>query len=151
MSDDGQQVQDLLEGIRVAMVTTPGPDGLCSRPMTVQRVDADGVVWFLVDADADWVPSGEVEANAAFVDDDTWVSLAGTATLVTEEATVARLGDPVSGAWFQDGASPAALKVVTTHADWWTAPGRLRRVLNIAGGVLSGHRPDMGDRGSAEP
>ncbi|MGI8936973.1 MAG: pyridoxamine 5'-phosphate oxidase family protein [Iamia sp.] len=151
MSDDGQQIKDLVEGIPTAMLTTHGPHGLCGRPMTVQRIDADGTIWFLVDADADWVSTDMGEVNVSFVDDDTWASVAGSARLVTDEATVSDLGDPISGAWFEDGGSPAAVKVDVGHADWWTAPGSLRQVLNLAGAKITGHAPDMGERGTADP
>lgn len=151
MSADGQKIQELVDGIPIAMLTTRGPHGLCGRPLAVQRVDDDGTIWFLVDRHADWVDPDVVEANVAFADTTTWVSVAGQVTLLTDRATLDDLGDPVTDTWFEDGAEPVALRVQVDHADWWSAPGRLRQVLELAGAKLTRHQPDMGERGTAEP
>jgi len=151
MSSDGEKVKELVDGIRTAMLTNRGGHGLCGRPLTVQRVDDDGTVWFLVDRHADWVAPDLGEVNLSFVDDPTWVSATGQARVLMDSATIDDLGDPISDTWFADEAEPAALRVEIHHADWWSAPGKLRQVLNIAGGVITRHEPDMGDRGVAEP
>jgi general stress protein 26 len=151
MSGDGERLQDMADGIPIAMVTTRGPDGLCGRPLAVQRVDDDGTMWFLVDRHADWVAESLGTANVALVDTTTWVSATGPASTIADRAVLDDLGDPVTDTWFEDGAEPVALKVAVEHADWWEAPGRLRQVVELAGAKVTGHRPDMGDRGVAEP
>jgi general stress protein 26 len=151
MSDDGKKVQELVDGIPIAMVTTRNRDGLCGRPLAVQRVDDDGTLWFLVDRHADWVGLDLGVANVAFSSDTTWVSATGAATTTADRAVLDDLGDPITDTWFEDGAEPIALRVAVDHADWWDAPGRLRQALELAGAKLRGHQPDMGDRGVAEP
>ena len=45
------QLGELIEGMSVAMLTNIHSDGsLVSRPMAPLAMDANGVVWFLVDA-----------------------------------------------------------------------------------------------------
>lgn len=150
MSDD-TTLGGLVDGIPIAMVTADGPAGLCGRPLAVQRVDDDGTVWFLVDRDADWVVADLGRVNLAFVDTTTWVSAAGRASTVDDPAVLQDLGDPVTDTWFADGVDPVALRVVVEHADWWDAPGRLRQVVELIGARVTGHTPDMGDRGVVEP
>ncbi len=151
MSADGAKVQELVDGIPIAMVTTRTGAGLCGRPLAVQRVDEDGTLWFLVDRHAEWVGADLGVANVAFSDTTTWVSATGPATTTDDPAVLEDLGDPVTDTWFEDGAEPVALRVAVEHADWWDAPGRLRQALELAGAKLRGHQPDMGERGVAEP
>ena len=149
--DPDPTLSDLVGGIRIAMLTTHGPAGLQSRPMTVQRVDDEGAtVWFLVGDDTDWLASATGEVNVAFVDDDAWVSVAGRGSTTTDAAVLADLGDPVSGAYFGDEADPVALRIGVEHVDWWTAPGKVGQALGLAKAAVTQERPDLGDRGEID-
>lgn len=143
---------DLVDGIRIAMVTTGDGGGeLHSRPLTVQRVDADGTVWFLVSEQTPWLTAGALgPVNVAFSGGDTWVSVCGHASVVRDEAILADLGDPVSSAWFDDEHPPVALKVDGEHADYWDGPGKVAQVLKLAKAAVTQKAPDMGERGSVE-
>ncbi len=137
---------DLVEGIRTAMVTTPGPQGIQGRPITIQRVD-DDVLWFLVGDDASWLGSTTGPVNVSFVDERTWVSVAGTGSTTTDPAVLEDLGNPVSDGWFADDTDPVALRVAIDHVDWWTAPGKLGQLAGMAKAVVGDSPPDIGDRG----
>jgi general stress protein 26 len=151
-TESADRLVELASGIRVAMLTTPESTGaLRSRPLTVQRVDADGTVWFLVDAQADWVADRIPTVNLALSDDTTWISISGSAELVLDTAVIEELGDPVSDAWFGEGTTPAALRVEIGHADYWDGPGKLQSLVRLGTGAVTGNRPDMGDRGVVEP
>lgn len=153
MSDDGKQLKDLVDGVHIAMLTSAEPDGaLRSRPLAVQRVDEDGTIWFLVEADADWVASEHLATtNVAFTSDDAWVSATGAARLVRDRAVLDDLGDPASNAWFTSDDPPAALRVDVDFADWWTAEGKLRRLVDIGRAAFRDAQPDVGDRGVVRP
>ncbi len=146
MADDARTLTDLASGIRIAMVTTKGPDGLRSRPVTVQKVTDTGV-WFLVTDDADWLTEAEGDVNVALADDSTWVSVTATGQLIRDRAVLDDLGDPVSDAWFEDGKDPIALQATMHHVDWWDAPGKVGQIVGMAKGVLGDGPPDVGDRG----
>lgn len=147
MTEETRTLSDLASGIRFAMVTTNGPEGLRSRPVTVQKA-TDAAVWFLVADDADWL--GEVDGkdlNVALVDDTTWVSITASGQLIRDPAVLDDLGDPISDAWFDEGQEPVALQATMHHADWWSAPGKLGQIIGLAKGVLGDGPPEMGDRG----
>jgi general stress protein 26 len=149
---DGARFDELVSDIRVAMFTAPDAAGeLHGRPLTVQRVDDDGTVWFLVDAGAEWIQPRFSAVNVAFGDASTWVSAAGSAEVVKDQSVVDDLGDPVSDAWFEDGASPAALRVDVTRADYWDAPGKVVQLAKLGKAAVTGSAPDMGERGVVEP
>ena len=129
------------------MLTSTGPDGLRSRPVTVQKV-SDHAIWFLVADDADWLPEVDGKPiNVSLVDDKTWVSATATGQLIRDRAVLDDLGDPISDAWFEDGKEPVALQVTAQHIDWWAAPGKVGQIIGLAKGVLGDGPPDMGDRG----
>jgi general stress protein 26 len=149
MTDEHQtkNLAELVDGIRFAMLTTSGPDGLDSRPLTVQRVDDAATVWFLVGSDADWLHHLDTPVNLAFVSDKTWVSATGTATTTTDQAILDDLGDPASDAWFGAGTSPLALKVAVQHGGWWASPGAVRTLLSVASAKVTGNQPSAGESG----
>jgi general stress protein 26 len=149
--ESAERLEALISGIRVAMLTTEAPGGaLQARPLTVQKFDGDAV-WFLVDADAEWTGDRLDSVNLSFVDGDTWVSVAGTASIVRDPAVLDELGDPVSDSWFTAGSTPAALRVEVGRADYWDAPGKLAQLLHLGKAAVTHERPDMGERGVIEP
>jgi general stress protein 26 len=146
-------VQDALDGERTAMVTTIDERGtLSSRPVTVQKIDDDGEVWFLVDAKADWVtPADGAAVNVAIVDDgDVWVSFAGRASVLRDQSVIEELSGAVSDAYFSADAVPAALRVVTDRIEWWTAAGTMAQLVQVGRGLVSDDRPDLGEQGTIE-
>ncbi|MEZ5139331.1 MAG: pyridoxamine 5'-phosphate oxidase family protein [Acidimicrobiales bacterium] len=149
-TDAPRSLTDLADGIRIAMVTSPAPRGLDARPLTVQRVDDDRV-WFLVAGDAEWLPAASAgPVNLALTASDRWVSLSGTASVVTDPGAIAELGDPISDAWFHGDHPPVALRVDVEHGDWWAAAGAPRVAVGLMKAKLTGAEPDTGDRGAVD-
>ncbi len=151
---DMSDVRDRVEGIRAVMVTTAGERGLlASRPMTVQKVDPDGDVWFLAGKDTDWIPAGSAgAANVAFVDDGTWISFAGELETVTDQSVIGELWDAMTDSWFPGGQDQAvALHLRTDTVHWWTGAGTLKTMFEVAKTkVTDQDRPDVGDRGTIQ-
>jgi len=148
MSEDGNDLKGLVSKIRAAMLTT---SDLRSRPMSVQRVDEDGTVWFLVDARADWVEELPGTVNVAWVASDRWISGTGEARVVRDQATLDELGDPVSDSFFDESSERAAIRVDLERADTWTSPNRISQAVRIAVGVVTGDQSDAGDRDVLRP
>lgn len=155
MTDTITTVEDVrrrLSDERIAMVTSIDEQGtLSARPLTIQEIDADGDVWFLVDRRADWVePLAGGPVNAAIADDDTWVSFAGRATLINDHDRIEQLSDPMSRSYFSDDAVPVALRVATDRIEWWAAPNKAVQLIELVKSTVTDSPPDMGDRGSIE-
>jgi len=148
-----REVKELLDDVRTAMITTPDERGtLSSRPVTIQQITDDGDIWFLVDANADWVrPASTGPINATVIDDDdAWVSFAGRAELDSSPARIDELTDAMSETFFGDGAEPIALRFVTDRIEWWTAAGALKQIFEIASAKLLGGEPDIGSSGTID-
>lgn len=154
MSDptDVQKVAELIKKFRFAMVTTTSASGkLLARPMTVQKVEFDGDLWFITARDSHTVTELMVNpvAGVSFASNDTWVSLAGTATMIDDPEKVADLWTPEVQAWFPEGpADPhtVLVKFSGESAEYWDSPGgQIASVINVIRSKVTGTSPDGGE------
>ena len=124
------KLTELIEDIRIAMLTTAMPDGtLRSRPMATQRSESDGDLWFFTRASA--AKAEEIRANPhvnvsyALPRENRYVSVSGAATLVRDRRKMEELWDQLYQAWFPQGLEEpdlALLKVDVERAEYWDAP-----------------------------
>lgn len=139
-----------LEEVRVAMVTTIDAAGLLtSRPLTLQRIDDAGDVYFIVPRDADWT-IGTQAANVALVDAGrTWVSVVGRAEYVEGTSLLSDLWDEMTDTFFPDGPSSAvAMQVHAERWEYWTAPNKFAQMAKMAKAFLMDSPPDLGESGT---
>jgi general stress protein 26 len=92
------KLTELIEDIRIAMLTTAMPDGtLRSRPMATQRAESAGDLWFFTRASA--AKAEEIRVNPhvnvsyASPRENRYVSVPGTATLVRDQRKMEELWD----------------------------------------------------------
>jgi general stress protein 26 len=102
-----QKLDDLVEGIKIALMTTRRADGhLVSRPMALQKKEPGADFWFVTERGGDKVRElrRDPHLNLGFYKDRTreWVSVAGTAVLTDDRAIIRRLWAPDWKAWFAD-------------------------------------------------
>ena len=124
------KLTELIEDIRIAMLTTAMPDGtLRSRPMATQQTESDGDLWFFTQASA--AKAEEIRANPhvnvsyASPRENRYVSVSGTATLVRDRKKMEELWDQLYKAWFPQGLEEpdlALLRVDVERAEYWDAP-----------------------------
>lgn len=131
------RLNELMKGIKFAMLTTVEPDGqLRSRPMATQQVEFDGDLWFFTQADAPKVDEiareHQVNVSYALPNKQRYISVSGRAQLVRDRAKMAELWSEPLKIWFPDGIDDpniALLKVRVEQAEYWesssTAVGRV--------------------------
>lgn len=147
-------LREMVMDIRVAMITTEGTDGtMHSRPMYLQQVDADGDLWFATSGASPLAEQvrddARVLATFAQPDDHAFAVIRGTAELVNDRARIEELWNPGMKAWFPEGPSDPDITLVhvrAEHGDYWDAPGGPARMVKYAAALLTGTRPDGGDR-----
>lgn len=154
-----QVLNDLIAGIRVAMLTTVDRNGrLCSRPMTTQQRPFDGFLWFLTDrrthtAD-DLALHPLVNVSYTHSDDHRYVSCSGEATLVEDRDLIRLFWQAPFTEWFPHGPDDAELvllRVQVDAADYWDSPSSWPgRLLAFARTVASGERSAHGSRGHVD-
>lgn len=157
MTDHLDHVRSIMKDTRIAMLTTRAADGsLTSRPMTVQEAEFDGDAWFLVDRDSDLARevAADPRVNVAYAGKSSWLSLAGSAALVRDQARKSELWNDVVEAWFPDGEHDEAvvlLKVTGESAQYWDSPGRVASLVDMAVSRIRGTQAgDVGDQGTVE-
>ncbi len=156
MSDnDLDTVRSIIKDVRVAMLTTATADGtLNSRPMGTQEAEFDGDAWFIMARDSDVARevAAKPDVNVAYSGPSSWLSLAGRAEMVTDQAKKEQLWNGMVEAWFPGGEHDeniVLMKVVGRSAQYWSSPGRVASMVDMAKARLTGTQAgDVGDGGS---
>ncbi|MDW3215032.1 MAG: pyridoxamine 5'-phosphate oxidase family protein [Ilumatobacteraceae bacterium] len=155
MSDEPLTIDELrerVEEVRIVMATTIDEHGLLSsRPLTVQRIDENGDVYFIVGREADWAIGGQA-MNVSLVDDGrTWISVVGRAEYVEGTSLLSDLWDEMTDTYFPDGPESAvALQVHADRWEYWTAPNKLAQMAGMAKAFLMDSPPDVGESGTVD-
>jgi general stress protein 26 len=124
---DTRKLRKLIKNTRVAMLTTIAGDGMLrSRPMATLKAPFDGQLWFLARTGArmtDEIKDNQkVGLSYASPDDERFVSVTGTATLLRDPEKVRELWNRRMRAWFPEGKSDpdlALIRVAIERADYW--------------------------------
>jgi general stress protein 26 len=147
-----QKVAELAKDIRVAMLTTVDEDGhFVSRPMAQQEVDSDGDLWFFAERDSRKIAqiAAHPLASVTLSSSDTWISLCGTARMVTDVAKAKELWNPVVEAWFPQGPEDPSVVLIefsSDTAEYWDTPGgRVSSALSFVKAKVTGKPYDGGE------
>lgn len=159
MSDSASisKVTDIINDSHIGMFTTLNEAGaLVSRPLAVQDVQDDGDMWFFTSANSSQV--AHVRANPAvnvcFGRRTEWVSVAGTADVVTDRQKIHDMWNQVVEAWFPDGPDTPEVVLLHVHSDsaeYWTSPGgTAATVLQWIKSKVTHSRMSVGESGTVE-
>ncbi len=152
-------VQDLIkkiENIEICMFSTVEADGsIVSRPMSTRQIEPDGTIWFYTDDHSQKVDDVQHfdHVNLAYADigKQTYVSVSGTAELITDQAKIQKLWSPVLQAWFPKGLDDpnlALIKVIPHTAEYWNASSnKMQQVFKIAKAIMKGKQYQGGEHG----
>ncbi|WP_288254447.1 pyridoxamine 5'-phosphate oxidase family protein [uncultured Hydrogenophaga sp.] len=168
MSAEQKTTADLwkmIKDIRFGMFTTRHRHGehqghLHSRPMTTQNKDLeDGRLWFFMsrqgDPVADLTADPTINISYAEPDDDTYVSVSGTARVVDDPAMTRTLWNTAVEAWFPGGPENpdvALVAVDIAHAHYWDVKeNQLTQFLVMAKAAVTGKPPRLGESGEVRP
>ena len=123
-----QKLGKLIQGIEVAMLTTEDQDGcLHSRPMAPVNKEFDGTLWFFsreASGKANEIQNHK-RVNLAYASPERgrYVSVAGTAEIVRDQAKIAEFWKPAFETWFPQGVGDAVLiRVDVESAQYWELP-----------------------------
>lgn len=149
-----ERLRDIAKAADTAMFVTQHEEfPLMARPMAVQEVDEEGVLWFLSASDSD-KNSGlarDPRVTLLFQDHDKYqyLQLSGRATIHRERALIDRHWTKFAEAWF-DGKDDPRVTVIAVHPHsghyWATENGKViasAKMLLGAMGANVGH-PGVG-------
>lgn len=127
-AEAGQRIKDMVDNASTCFFCTKLTTGepLKTRPMSVQKVDNSGNLWFLSANDSH--KNAEIQADnhvqllfqgSNYSD---FLSLYGTATILTDKALIEELWEPIVKAWFTGGVDDpriTAIKVTAQDGYYW--------------------------------
>ena len=154
-----EKINELIKGKQIAMLTSVSDEGhFHARPMAVLDVDFDGDVWFFTKKDSPKVEQiqSEPRVNVAYSDpsNQDYVSLAGNARLVVDQALNEKYWKPQFEAWFPDGVDDpelSLLKIEVEGAEYWDSPSStIAHVTGFIKTKLSGEQQHVGDHAKVE-
>ena len=140
MAHDGAgKLYDLVKDIKVAMMTSVEADGsLHSRPMYNQKADEHGDIWFFTRAKTPKVSElrNDAQVNLAYSDPSSqnYVSVSGTAEIITDTAKIKDMWSEGLRTWFPKGPDDpdiALLRIHPSGGEYWD--GASQTVLQLYG------------------
>jgi general stress protein 26 len=143
---------ELIKDTRFGMLTHRHHDGLLnSHPLTTQNksIDEGATLYFFVPRDGDI--AGHLKddnvVNVAYAnpDSDSYVSIAGRARLLEDQAMKERLFSPMAKAWFPAGPTDpnlGLLAVEIANAEYWDVDdSKMVQMFKMAKAAITGEPP----------
>ncbi len=148
-----EKIRELTHGIDFCMLTTMDGGYLRSRPMSTQKFEFDGDLWFFTSNNTHKVEEIEKDGrvNAAYSDpgDNVYLSVSGRAEVVKDKAKIEELWSPILKAWFPEGLddpSLCLLKIGVEQAEYWDAPSsKIVQLFGMVKAIATGQEADYGE------
>ncbi len=156
-----EELYALVEGIDIAMLTSRNFDGtLVSRPMSTQEKRPRIDFWFVTSTETHKVDeiAAQPEVNLAYYNNKSreWVSVSGTARIVSDRDLIRTLYKPDWKAWFGDeggdrngGPNDPRLVLIEVEAHEATFlksnQPRAVQLFKVAKALITGEPPKIGD------
>jgi general stress protein 26 len=141
----------LLKRFHTAMlVTQTGEHGFHARPMAIARVEDDGQLWFITNADTAKVHEIALDSRihlTAQDGDSAFLSLTGRASLSGDRGKIAELWREPFRVWFPKGMDDPEIELIAVrpeHGEYWDNTGTHRGTYlwKAARAYLTGTTPD---------
>lgn len=149
-----KKIAEFIRDIDFTMMTTVDEEGgLESRPMSTQKTEFDGNVYFFAFDNTNKAQhiARNPNVNLAYVspDQNTYVSLKGEAQISKDRQKMEELWSPELKAWFPQGLETphiTLIKVAVKTAEYWDSPsGTVAYVVSLVKAVATGQSQDMGE------
>ena len=149
-----KKLGEMIEDIDFAMLTTIDTNGvLRSRPMSTQKAEFDGTLWFFTSDQTHKTEEIEkdnrVNASYSKPEDNVYISTSGMASISKDRAKMEELWNPILKAWFPDGLDDphlCLLKVDVEQAEYWDSPSStLVQIAGFVKAMVTGQSADGGE------
>jgi len=129
---------------------------ITTRPMSTQKVDEQGNIWFMSsiksDKNAEILQNNEVQLFYSNPSNYEFLTVHGKATVHTDRAKIEELWTPFAKAWFEDGKDDldiSLIKVAPQSAYYWdTKNSKIISMIQILAATVTGTAPDDGVEGT---
>ncbi|HQY20001.1 MAG TPA: pyridoxamine 5'-phosphate oxidase family protein [Ignavibacteria bacterium] len=156
-SDAIEKVKELAEEIDICMLCTYENGRMMARPMSTQKVDDEGNVWFLSDKSSD--SNRQIENNNEVdllysKDYYKYLALHGSAEILFDKDKIKELWKKHAEIWFTEGVDDPRISVIKFNFDdghyWDNKNGRIVQLTKMAASLLTGKTMDDGIEGDLE-
>ncbi len=156
-SPASDKVQDLLQSFHTAMLVTHTSTGsLHARPMEIAQAGSGSHVWFFTSTISPKTEEIRQDQDVLLTfqkDHQKYLSIIGTADLVTDQATLTAFWKESYRVWFPEGLQDPTLglvHVIPLRAEYWdnSATQGVRYLYEIVKAQLSGTTPEINNPSS---
>lgn len=153
---DLAKLGDLIDGIKVATLTTHAVDGsLVSRPLPTLEYSDGGELVFFTGADSqkidDLRKKADVNVSYANPSKQSYVSVRGEASLDRDQATIDELWSPAFNVYFREGKDDpniAVLRIRVRDAMYWDSSDNfIGQAIDFAKAAMTHDPSKMGEHG----
>ncbi len=154
--DPQKKLWELVKHMRFGMLTHRHADGMLhAHPLTTQNksLDDDMMLYFFVSKKSELgqrvQADGTVNLSYADPHHDSYVSIAGHATVNEDMKKKKALFNALAKAWFPGGAEDPNLELLQVHiqhAEYWDVKeSQTTQLFKMAQAAVTGHPPQMGE------
>ncbi len=154
MADDNQdRVWDILHTTSIGMLTTRFAGGLRARPLDARPDREAGTIYFLTDVrglkDDEITANPEVCFTVTDAGDKAYLSISGTAAILTDPARAAKIWKKTDDVWWpqrENDPNVRVLRLDPATAELWDGPkNSVVAAYEFAKARLTGEKPDLGE------
>ena len=143
-------VTEIMRETDIAVLTYVSQAGdLVSVPMATQQFEHPGTTYWLTErSDKTQALAVDPRVNVSYSSKAGWVSLSGTARIKEDPAKLRELWDAGAEAFMTgtpEDPDNLLIEVDGSTAEYWESPGKVKAAVQLAKGLVSDARPDMGD------
>lgn len=155
-----KKIKELADAADICLFTTNLTElPLSARPMSRQKIDDDGTMWFFSDKTSHKnehiMADNRVQLFFSNRNSSEYLSIFGTAEIIKDTSKAKELWSPIAKTWFNDGPEDASLTIIkVTPLDgyyWDTKDGKFVTLLKIAAGAIAGKEFDGSVEGKITP
>lgn len=150
--DAADKIKELTEKAKNCFFCTSTSSGqpFATRPMSVQKIDDDGIFWFLSANDShkneEILQDSKVQLLFQGSTYSDFLSITGTATISTDKARIKDLWEPILKTWFTEGIDDPRVTVISVTPDdgyyWDTKHGQVVAFAKQLAGAIMGKTLD---------
>jgi len=141
-----RKVKRLINKNMVGMFVTQGEGKIYSRPIAYAEVDSENNVWFFTDINSNKIAniSHNNQVNFSFANhtDNEYVSLTGTAEIITDPATIDKKWQFYMKAWWPEGKGGDRLTLIKVEPElveyWDGASSKAVQAYDVVKALVTG-------------
>jgi len=150
------KLKELIKGESICFFCTQlMQQPITTRPMSTQKVDDQGNIWFLSsiksNKNAEIEQNKEVQLLYSNPSSYEFLSVLGNATIHTDREKIHEMWTPFANAWFIDGkddADVSLIKIAPQSAYYWdTKNNKMISMIQMLASMVTGSAPDDGVEG----